>query len=121
MELRGNASACEDSPAQRDRLVAAACRLYPELAAVDIVEERWVTSVIEPGFRPGSHACRPRVSTPYGSLVLAGDFARLGFPAAAMERCVASGMLAANHLLDRWDVKGEALHSVAPRGFMRML
>ena len=69
-------------------------------------------------FNPGSHAPRPRVSTPYGSVVLAGDFVKLPFPTALMERAASSGMLAANHLLDRWDVRGEPLYSIPQRGFM---
>ncbi len=35
-----------------------------------------------------------------------------------MERATASGFLAANMLLDRWDVRGEPLYMIPPRGFM---
>jgi isorenieratene synthase len=35
-----------------------------------------------------------------------------------MERATASGFLAANLLLDRWDVRGETLYTIPPRGFM---
>ena len=71
-----------------------------------------------PAFKPGSHASRPRVATPYRTVALAGDFVKLPFPTALMERAASSGMLAANFLLDTWDVRGEALYSVPPRGFM---
>ncbi|MCZ7684987.1 MAG: hypothetical protein M5U28_41930 [Sandaracinaceae bacterium] len=46
---------------------------------------------------------------------------KMPFPTALMERATASGMLAANHLLDRWDVHGEPLYSIPPRGFMASL
>jgi carotenoid phi-ring synthase / carotenoid chi-ring synthase len=35
-----------------------------------------------------------------------------------MERATASGLMAANMLLDRWDVRGEAIYMIPPRGFM---
>jgi len=54
-------------------------------------------------------------------VVLAGDFVKMPFPTALMERAASSGMLAANHLLDRWDVRGESLFSIPPRGFMSRL
>ncbi|MEZ4336245.1 MAG: hypothetical protein R3B82_06425 [Sandaracinaceae bacterium] len=41
---------------------------------------------------------------------------KLPFPTALMERAAASGMLAANHLLDRWDVRGERLYSIRRAG-----
>ena len=46
---------------------------------------------------------------------------KLPFPTALMERAAASGILAANQLLDRWDVRGEAVWSIPPRGFMASL
>ena len=45
-------------------------------------------------------------------VALAGDFVRLPFPTALMERATASGFLAANHLLTRWDVRPEPIWSV---------
>ncbi len=61
------------------------------------------------------------VSTPFGTLALAGDFVRLSFPTALMERAVASGFLAANALLDRWDVRGETIATITSRGVMGLL
>ena len=107
-----------DDAALRDRLRAALDKLYPEFAAASVLHESFMRRSDCPGFRPGSHAERPRVATPFGNVALAGDFVKLPFPTALMERATASGMLAANHLLDRWDVRGEALYSVPPRGVM---
>jgi isorenieratene synthase len=38
-----------------------------------------------------------------------------------MERAAASGLLAANLLLDRWDVRGETVYTIPPRGFVSSL
>ena len=92
--------------------------LYPELAEARVVGESYVRRDDCPAFAPGSYAQRPKVATPYGNVALAGDFVRVPFPCALMERATASGFLAANMLLDRWDVRGESLYMIPPRGFM---
>jgi isorenieratene synthase len=38
-----------------------------------------------------------------------------------MERAASSGIMAANALLDRWDVRGEVLYTIPPRGFIASL
>ncbi len=120
-ELHAYAVKHNDADAIKRDLLAGLHALYPELADAKILHESWLWRQDCPSFTPGSHASRPRVATPYGNVVLAGDFVRLPFPTALMERATASGMLAANHLLDRWDVRGEALYSIPPRGFMASL
>lgn len=90
--------------------------LYPETVAARIVEDRFLLRQDCPSFAPGSHAVRPEVGTPFPGLCLAGDFVRLPFPTALMERAASAGMLAANTLLDPLGVRGEALWSVALRG-----
>jgi isorenieratene synthase len=102
----------------RDELVAALRSIYPEFSEARVLHEVWLDHRGQPGFGPGSHARRPRVVTPYGNVVLAGDYVKLPFPTALMERAAASGFLAANQLLDRWDVRGETVWSIGPRGFM---
>ena len=94
---------------------------YPELAEARVVHQVLVHHRDQSGFAPGSHALRPRVVTPYGNVVLAGDFVKLPFPTALMERAASSGLLAANQLLDRWDVRGEPVWSIPPRGFAAAL
>jgi isorenieratene synthase len=102
-------------------LLAGMHALYPELVGANVLHESWLWKQDCPSFGPGSHSVRPRIATPYGNVVLAGDFVKMPFPTALMERATASGMLAANHLLDRWDVRGEPLYSIPPRGFMASL
>ena len=118
VELHAYACPHEDEDVIRAELLDGFHQLYPELANAEIVHQSWLFRRDCPSFGPGSHRARPRVTTPYGNVVLAGDFVRLPFPTALMERAASSGMLAANHLLDRWDVRGEPLFSVPPRGFM---
>ncbi|MBX3269168.1 MAG: FAD-dependent oxidoreductase [Sandaracinaceae bacterium] len=121
VELHAYACPHADADAIRAELRAGLETLYPELAGARVIHESWLFSQDCPAFGPGTHARRPRVSTPYGNVVLAGDFVKLPFPTALMERATSAGMLAANHLLDRWDVRGEPLYSIPPRGFMASL
>ena len=71
-----------------------------------------------PSFYPGSYERRPTVATPWPGLALAGDFVKLEIPSALMERAAASGFLAANTILDAYNVRSEPLWSVAPRGML---
>ena len=57
----------------------------------------------------------------FEGLTLAGDFVRLPIPSALMERAAASGFLAANHILARYGVRSEPLHSIPPRGLLAWL
>lgn len=105
----------------REELVATLRRVYPELEEARVVHEVVLRHRDQPGFAPGSHRSRPRVVTPYGNVALAGDYVKLPFPTALMERAASSGLLAANLLLDRWDVRGEPVWSIPPRGFIASL
>ncbi|MFK7989479.1 MAG: oleate hydratase [Sandaracinaceae bacterium] len=118
VELHAYACPSDDQDAIRANLLKGLHEAYPELEGAEVLHDTWLFRQDCPSFAPGSHKSRPRVSTPYGNVVLAGDFVKLPFPTALMERATASGMLAANHLLDRWDVTGESLYSVPQRGFM---
>ena len=105
----------------RRELLAALHTLYPETAAASIIEERFLLRHDCPDFSCGSHATRPGIDTPHPNLVLAGDFVRLAFPSALMERAAASGFLAANHILSRRGISTKAVPSVAPRGLLAPL
>lgn len=84
---------------------------YPESASRRIVEDRFLHRRDCPSFRPGSDALRPGVRTDTEGVVLAGDFAKLPFPSALMERATSAGFLAANVLLERHGRAGvEVLH-----------
>ncbi len=121
VELHAYAVRDTDEEALEREMLANLHALYPELAGAKVLHQTRILRQDCPSFAPGSHTVRPRVATPHGNVVLAGDFVRMPFPTALMERAAASGMLAANHLLDRWDVRGEALYSIPPRGFMASL
>lgn len=64
------------------------------------------------------HADRATVDTGVPGLHLAGDWVRLPFPVALMEAACASGMLAANAILDAHGARQEPVYSVALRGVL---
>jgi isorenieratene synthase len=102
----------------RDDLLKAFHAFYPEFAGAKVIEERFLLRRDCPAFAPGSHADRPGVATPHEGVALAGDFVRLPIPSALMERAVASGFLAANHLLAPQDVRPEPVRSIPRRGIL---
>ncbi|MBM3526431.1 MAG: isorenieratene synthase, partial [Alphaproteobacteria bacterium] len=95
--------------------------LYPELRRANVLDDRYLERADCPGFPPGSWADRLTTATPDRRVVVAGDFVRLSLPTALMERAVASGILAANTLLDRWGVAPEPVWSIAPLGTLARL
>ncbi|GAA2795995.1 FAD-dependent oxidoreductase [Saccharopolyspora taberi] len=106
---------------ERDESVPARLRarlheVYPEAESADVVGEiaLWNDDCPLPGV--GDFARRPRVRTPHGGLVLAGDGIRIDLPVALMERAAATGWHAANHLLARWGLAGHPLYTVPTRG-----
>jgi isorenieratene synthase len=58
------------------------------------------------------------VVTDAAGLYLAGDWVRLPFPAALMERAAASAIVAVNAILAEHGAGPEPLLSVAPRGLL---
>jgi isorenieratene synthase len=105
-----------DEPGIREDLLNGLNTFYPEYVGARVIEERFLIRRDCPAFAPGSHADRPGVATPHEGIALAGDFVRLPIPSALMERAVASGFLAANHLLAPHDIKPEPLRSIPRRG-----
>jgi len=105
-----------DEPEIREDLQHALNTFYPEYVGARVIEERFLIRRDCPAFAPGSHADRPGVVTPHEGIALAGDFVRLPIPSALMERAVASGFLAANHLLAPQGVKPEPIRSIPRRG-----
>jgi isorenieratene synthase len=105
-------------PDVRADLLHAFHAFYPEFEGARVVEERFLIRRDCPAFAPGSHADRPGVPTPHEGVALAGDFVRLPIPSALMERAVASGFLAANHLLAPQGVRPEPLLSIPRRGLL---
>lgn len=118
VELHGYALPPLGEPAIREDLWRGLCAVYPEARAARIQEDRFLLRRDCPAFPPGSYADRPSVATPVAGLALAGDFVRLPFPAALMERAVASGFTAANQLLEPWGLPPERVWTVARRGLL---
>ena len=104
--------------ALREDLRHAFHSFYPEYAGARVLEERFLVRRDCPAFSPGSYADRPGVATPLDGIALAGDFVRLPLPSALMERAVASGFLAANHLLAPHGVRAEPVFSIPRRGIL---
>jgi carotenoid phi-ring synthase / carotenoid chi-ring synthase len=81
-------------------------RFYPETASARALHEVFLLRQDCPAFAPSSHAARPTPHTPWSSLALAGDFTKLPFPSALMERATTSGFIAANLLHRHWRGRG---------------
>ena len=104
--------------ALREDLRHAFHRFYPEFEGARVLEERFLVRRDCPAFAPGSDAERPGVAAPHEGVALAGDFVRLPLPSALMERAVASGFLAANHLLAPHGARPEPILSIPRRGIL---
>jgi isorenieratene synthase len=104
-----------------ERTVAALYELYPETREAKVVADWLLWSSDCPRFGLGDFARRPRVRTPFGGLVLAGDGIRIDVPVALMERAATTGWHAANCLLARWGLAGHDLYTVPTRGRFALL
>jgi isorenieratene synthase len=100
------------------RMWAELSGLWPEIAPMSIIDVDERVGRDAPAFGLGSDATRPAVETDAAGLYLAGDWVRLAFPAALMERAAASAILAVNAILERHGVGPEPVLSVAPRGLL---
>ena len=105
----------------RRDMLSALHTLYPETASAGVVDERFLLRQDCPDFSCGTYKGRPGVDTPHSNVFLAGDFVRLPFPSALMERAASSGFLAANRILDREGYATEEVESIAPRGMLASL
>ncbi|MEU8452530.1 FAD-dependent oxidoreductase [Streptomyces globisporus] len=110
-----------DRPVEQERLLNQLYRVYPETRDAKIVDARHEWRADCPLFPVGSYADRPEVRTADPTLVLAGDLVRTDLPVALMERAATSGFLAANALLERWGVRGQALWTVPRSGRSRAM
>ncbi len=112
------ASADLDGPELARRMRAELAELWPETAGLGVVDFTVRVGTDAPGFGPGSDATRPGVTTDAAGVRLAGDWVRLGFPSALMERAAASGVLAAGDVLTAVGAAAEPVLSVPPRGLL---
>jgi isorenieratene synthase len=95
--------------------------LWPETSSLNVVDVSARTLANAPLFATGASALRPGVVTRADGLRLAGDWIKLDFPTALMERAAASGVLAANDVLASEGVGRERVLSVPPRGLLAPL
>ncbi len=100
----------------RRRFEAGMHQFYPETRGARVLDERFLLRQDCPAFQPGSHAARPEVTTPLSDVLLAGDFVKLPFPSALMERAASSGFMAANVLCDRFREQREPVKHGPLRG-----
>jgi isorenieratene synthase len=105
-----------DEAAVRADLLAGMHAHYPETRGARVVSECFLLRDDCPAFPPSGHAERPTPETALPDVALAGDFVRMPFPCALMERAAASGLLAANLLLAPLGVAPEPIDSVPSRG-----
>uniref|UniRef100_UPI000A97FE5E FAD-dependent oxidoreductase n=1 Tax=Streptomyces caniscabiei TaxID=2746961 RepID=UPI000A97FE5E len=101
---------------EQKRLLEQLHRVYPETRAARVLDERHEWRADCPLFPVGGYDDRPTVRTSDPALVVAGDLVRTGLPVALMERAATSGFLAANALLERWEVRGQTLWTVPDGG-----
>jgi isorenieratene synthase len=107
-----------DEQAIRADLLAQLHAVYPETRGATILDERFLLRRDCPAFPPGCFAGRPGVRTPFPGVVLSGDFVKIPFPSALMERACTSGILAANEILSERGVGCEPVRTIPERGLL---
>jgi isorenieratene synthase len=116
-----HAYAVDPAASERDlraQLIEGLYAAYPETRSARVIEDRFLLRRDCPAFRPGSHAARPRPVTEAKEIALAGDFVRLPFATALMERAATSGMFAANALLRERGLHPHPIRVPTMRGMM---
>ncbi|MFF0373503.1 FAD-dependent oxidoreductase [Actinoplanes missouriensis] len=92
--------------------------IWPEANGLRVVDSDTRIGGDAPAFDVGSDATRPGVSTDADGLFLAGDWVRMPFPCALMERSAASAATATNAILRRHGVRPVQVYSVPRRGLL---
>ncbi|WP_229068514.1 FAD-dependent oxidoreductase [Actinoplanes sp. DH11] len=92
--------------------------IWPETKTLRAVDSDTRIGYDAPAFDVGSDATRPGVTTDADGLYLAGDWVRMPFPCALMERSAASAAMAVNAILSRHGVRPVQVYSVPPRGLL---
>src|SRR5829696_4618781 len=105
--------------AAADRMWAELGGLWPEAQGLRVLEREARIGHDAPGFPPGSDATRPGVRTSDPTLLLAGDWVRLPFPSALMERAAVTGVLAANDVLAAAGARAQPVTTTRPHGLLR--
>ncbi|WP_435829244.1 FAD-dependent oxidoreductase [Actinocatenispora sera] len=119
--LELHAYACtRDADAEQvaDKMLAELTELWPEVAALSVVDRRCQKGNDAAGFPVGRWWERPGTRTALPGLELAGDWVRLPVPAALMERAALTGIRAANQILTSYGHPVEPIWSVPTRGLL---
>ena len=118
-DLAGDGPCGLDTARVRERLLDALHAVYPETRGLSAVHEELLVEDDCGLVGTGPWRDRLTVDTPYPGLALAGDGLRVDWPIALMERAAVTGVLAANHLLQGWGVRGEDVWTVPLQGVLR--
>ena len=112
------ADANADAATSAPRMWAQLNALWPETAGMTAVDSDSRSGDDAPAFHVGSDATRPGVGTDAAGLYLAGDWVRMPFPSALMERSAASAALAVNAILRSHGLRPRQIFSVPPKGLL---
>ena len=117
LELHAYALPAETNEVELQQVLRAELgRVYPETIGAGVVADEWLMKDDCPLIDTRPWKLRPEVVTPDPRLVLAGDGIRCDLPVALMERAATTGLLAANQLLSKWNLRGHDLWTVPVRG-----
>lgn len=91
---------------------------FPELAGFSVKHEVFQLKRDFTAFHVGMYASRPETETGVPGLYCAGDWVKLPYPAMLLECACASGLEAANRILEQDGLRTEPIVSVPLRGVM---
>lgn len=107
-----------DGAAIRDALLSEMEHFLPALKGAAVKGEYLHVRDDFAAYHVGLHADRAEVGTSVPRLHLAGDWLKLPFPATLLEGACASGLLAANRVLDDCGLRQEPVWAVPSRGVL---
>ncbi|MEV4537940.1 FAD-dependent oxidoreductase [Asanoa sp. NPDC049518] len=107
-----------DAATLAGRMRAELNAIWPETRGLTVLDSDHRVGHDAAAFGLGGDATRPATRTDLAGLYLAGDWVRMPFACALMERAAASGLLAANAILEQHAVRPAPVLSVPPLGFL---
>jgi isorenieratene synthase len=107
-----------DADTAADDMWSQLAGIWPEAKGLRAIDSDTRIGYDAPAFDVGSDATRPGVTTDAEGFFLAGDWVRMPFPCALMERSAASAAMAANAILRRHGVRPVQVYSIPQRGLL---
>lgn len=107
-----------DEATIRHQLLAELVTFFPELKQAHILHQHLEVRRDFTAFHVGHHQRRPTSRSGVPGLHFAGDWVKLPFPAMLMEAAFASGVVAANQVLESDGLRSEVLYTVPRRGLL---